>query len=42
MLLAIRRFIRPFVIAVLRSIPSPEQCGCQARKEWIIRRIEAI
>jgi len=42
MLRAIRRSIRPMVIAVLRALPSPEKCGCQARKDWLIRQIEAI
>lgn len=42
MLRAFRRVIRPAVIAILRSIPSPEKCGCQARKEWLIKQIEAI
>jgi hypothetical protein len=42
MLRSFRRLIRPLVIAVLRAMPSPEKCGCQARKEWMIQRIEAI
>ena len=37
-----RRVIRPFVLRVLRAMPSPEKCGCQSRKEWLIRQIEAI
>lgn len=37
-----RRSIRPAVIALLRALPSPEKCGCQARKDWMIRQIEAI
>jgi hypothetical protein len=37
-----RRSIRPLVLALLRALPSPEKCGCQARKEWMIRQIEAI
>lgn len=37
-----RRSIRPVVIAILRSLPSPEKCGCASRKEWMIRQIEAI
>lgn len=42
MLHAFRRSIRPLVIAVLRALPSPEGCGCAARKRWMIERIEAI
>jgi hypothetical protein len=42
MLRTFRRLIRPGVIAVLRVLPSPEKCGCAARKEWLIRQIEAI
>jgi hypothetical protein len=37
-----RRGIRPVIIALLRALPSPEKCGCQARKEWMIKQIEAI
>jgi hypothetical protein len=37
-----RRTLRPAILALLRAMPSPEKCGCQARKEWIIRQIEAI
>lgn len=37
-----RRAIRPAVIAFLRALASPEKCGCQARKEWLIKQIEAI
>ena len=39
---AVRRAIRPLVISMLRALPSPEGCGCQARKDWLIRQIEAI
>lgn len=39
---AFRRSIRPVVVALLRALPSPEGCGCKARKEWMIRQIEAI
>lgn len=42
MLRVLRRSIRPFVIAVLRALPSPEKCGCESRKEWMIKQIEAI
>jgi hypothetical protein len=42
MLNAFRRSIRPIVISLLRALPSPEKCGCQARKEWMIKQIEAI
>ncbi len=42
MILAIRRTIRPLAIALLRALPSPEKCGCAARKEWMIRQIEAL
>jgi hypothetical protein len=42
MLQVIRRAIRPVVIAILRSLPSPEGCGCAARKRWLITQIEAI
>lgn len=42
MLRALRRTIRPAVIALLLRMPSPEKCGCQARKEWLIRQIESI
>jgi hypothetical protein len=38
----LRRSIRPMVLALLRALPSPEGCGCQARKEWMIRKIETI
>lgn len=37
-----RRWIRPAILALLHSLPSPEKCGCQARKEWMIEQIEAI
>jgi hypothetical protein len=37
-----RRSIRPVVLAVLRALPSPVKCGCAARKEWMIKQIEAI
>lgn len=37
-----RRIIRPAILAVLRALPSPEKCGCQGRKEWMIKQIEAI
>ena len=39
---AFRRRIRPAILALLRSLPSPEKCGCAARKEWMIKQIEAI
>ena len=42
MLTSFRRFIRPAVIAVLRAMPSPEGCGCGARKRALITRIELI
>jgi hypothetical protein len=42
MLRLLRRALRPLVIALLRAMPSPEKCGCQARKEWMIRQIEAL
>jgi hypothetical protein len=37
-----RRVVRPLILAILRAMPSPEGCGCAARKEWLIRQIEAI
>jgi hypothetical protein len=37
-----RRLIRPVVLGVLRALPSPEGCGCAARKRWMIKQIEAI
>ncbi len=42
MLRAFRRSIRPLIIALLRAMPSPEKCGCAARKDWMIKQIEAI
>lgn len=42
MLQAFRRLIRPGVIALLRAMPSPEKCGCAARKARMIRQIETI
>lgn len=42
MLRAFRRTLRPAIIALLRTLPSPEKCGCASRKEWMIRQIEAI
>ena len=42
MLRTFRRLVRPVVIAALRALPSPEKCGCAARKEWMIKQIEAI
>lgn len=39
---AFRRKIRPLILRLLRAMPSPERCGCAARKEWMIRQIEAI
>lgn len=40
--LTFRRSIRPLVLALLRVLPSPVKCGCAARKEWMIRQIQAI
>jgi hypothetical protein len=37
-----RRLMRPAVLALLNALPSPQGCGCKARKEWLIRQIEAI
>lgn len=37
-----RRLIRPPLLALVRVLPSPERCGCAARKEWLIRYIESI
>ena len=37
-----RRGIRPAILALLRALPSPEKCGCAARKKWMIEQIEAI
>lgn len=37
-----RRLVRPAVIALLKTLPSPEGCGCKGRKEWMIRQLEAI
>lgn len=37
-----RQWIRPAILALLRALPSPEKCGCQARKEWMIKQIQAI
>lgn len=42
MLLAFRRAIRPAVLAILRALPSPEECGCASRKQWLISQIEAL
>jgi hypothetical protein len=42
MLRAFRRAIRPVIVTLLRALPSPDKCGCAARKEWMIRQIEAI
>ncbi len=42
MLRAFRRAIRPAVVAILNALPSPQGCGCAARKRWMIERIEAI
>lgn len=39
---AFRRLIRPFILALLKALPSPEKCGCASRKEWLIQQIEAI
>jgi hypothetical protein len=41
-LVLFRRSIRPVTIALLRAVPSPQKCGCAARKEWMIRQIESI
>ena len=38
-ILMFRRLMRPAILALLRALPSPEKCGCQARKEWMIRQI---
>ncbi len=37
-----RRWIRPAAIALLNALPSPESCGCKARKDWMIKQIQAI
>jgi hypothetical protein len=37
-----RRAIRPAVVALLRALPSPQGCGCAARKQRMIALIEAI
>ena len=42
MIRAFRRAVRPAIIRMLRAMPSPEKCGCAARKKWMIERIEAI
>ena len=42
MLLRFRRTIRPFVVAFLRALPSPDGCGCAARKAWLMKQIEAL
>jgi hypothetical protein len=42
MLRLFRRSVRPLVLAVVRAMPSPEKCGCAARKDWLIKQIEAI
>lgn len=42
MLIEYRRAMRPIVIAILRALPSPAKCGCAARKEWLIKQIQAI
>jgi hypothetical protein len=39
---AFRRWVRPAILALLRSLPSPEKCGCAARKDWMIKQIEVI
>lgn len=41
-MLTFRRTIRPVVLALLRALPSPEGCGCAARKRWLIAQIQAI
>lgn len=42
LVVAFRRLIRPAVLALLNVMPSPEGCGCAARKRWLITRIEMI
>jgi hypothetical protein len=42
LILIFRRAIRPAILPILRALPSPVKCGCAARKEWMIRQIEAI
>ena len=39
---AFRRVIRPAILVVIRALPSPEGCGCAARKRWLIAQIEMI
>lgn len=34
--------LKAILIDILRVIPSPESCGCQARKEAIIRWIQGV
>jgi hypothetical protein len=41
-IMTFRRLIRPAVLALLKKMPSPQGCGCAARKQWMIERIEAI
>lgn len=42
MIRALRRLIRPAVIAVISALPSPEKCGCAARKTRLLEYIRSI
>jgi hypothetical protein len=42
MITRLRRMIRPPLLALIRALPSPEGCGCAARKEWLIDYLESI
>jgi hypothetical protein len=42
MITRLRRMIRPPLLTIIRALPSPEGCGCAARKEWLIEYLESI